>query len=471
MDDREDGEEYFVYRTDGAGGRVEWLDVTKTEELHKRKKMDFSLTGRPTQFHAVPVEERAVDRNGKKLPYALEWPEGHPKARGQRRHVEEKGPFGKSLRRKGSSRATRTTTPAKKENPALDGFEQAWRHDQKRAAEAKQQSITSGSQGDGKSTHRPPSLHKEPTQVMLYGFSASSPADAIKFYETVSGGIICEDYDREPPPKIPNTFSPSASYPPRALTPAETQFAKQYRGGEHWIKVTFDSAEAAERAIEASPHIIGGHYVYAQAFRGVEPDVDEPLLQPRADVQHRSLGMSSRPSQTIGPSFVQRAHLGSRNATTLPRSFTTGAISQSPEHDANEIASPSSSTASSATATGLNYPNLRNRHHPQTEENRSSTNPQQETQATPHPQSHTHFPDMPRMAMRPASEAFLPHPTWSESLIQRLVNAGWFPGDFIGDGAPTLDNGDFDHANASFYWRFMNWIDSVFGTDLCGLKD
>ena len=37
--------------------------------------MDFGLTGRPTQFHAVPVEERAVDRNGKKLPYALEWPE------------------------------------------------------------------------------------------------------------------------------------------------------------------------------------------------------------------------------------------------------------------------------------------------------------------------------------------------------------------------------------------------------------
>lgn len=125
--------------------------------------MDFGLAGRPTQFHAVPVEERAVDRNGKKLPYALEWPEsassimsqnagsltkhrGHPKARGQRRQVEEKGPFGKSLRRKGSSRATRTQTPAKRENPALDGFEQAWRHDQKKAAEAKQQSTTAGSQ-------------------------------------------------------------------------------------------------------------------------------------------------------------------------------------------------------------------------------------------------------------------------------------------------------------------------------------
>ena len=75
MDDREDGEEYFVLQSDGVGGRREVLDRAETERWRKRNKMDFGLTGRPTQFHAVPVEERAVDRNGKKLPYALEWPE------------------------------------------------------------------------------------------------------------------------------------------------------------------------------------------------------------------------------------------------------------------------------------------------------------------------------------------------------------------------------------------------------------
>ena len=31
-------------------------------------------TGRPTQFHAVPFEERAPDGKGGKLPYALEYP-------------------------------------------------------------------------------------------------------------------------------------------------------------------------------------------------------------------------------------------------------------------------------------------------------------------------------------------------------------------------------------------------------------
>ena len=306
---------------------------------------------------------------------------------------------------------------------------------------------------------------------MLYGFLESSQPDAIKFYETVSGGIICEDYARDPPPKIPNSFSLSASYPARALTPAETQLAKQYRGGKNWIKVTFDSTDAAERAIEASPHVIAGHYVYAQAFRGVEPDVDEPILQPKADTQSRSLGAFNRPSQTIGPSFGQRTNIGSRNAATLPRSFITGTVPQSTDHDANGVVSHSSSTASSATATGPDHPNLRNRHQPQTEENRSSTIAQQNPPATPRPQTYTHFPDMPRTVIRPASEAFLPHPTWSESMMQRLVNAGWIPGDFIGDGVPRLQNGDFDYANASFYWRFMHWIDSVFGTDLCGIKD
>ena len=33
------------------------------------------VNGRPTQFHAVPADERAVDSGGKQLPWALEWHE------------------------------------------------------------------------------------------------------------------------------------------------------------------------------------------------------------------------------------------------------------------------------------------------------------------------------------------------------------------------------------------------------------
>lgn len=37
--------------------------------------MAFEGQGRPTQFHGVPLEERAIDSKGNRLPWALQWPE------------------------------------------------------------------------------------------------------------------------------------------------------------------------------------------------------------------------------------------------------------------------------------------------------------------------------------------------------------------------------------------------------------
>lgn len=443
--------------------------------------------GRPTQIHAVPYEERALDSHGRKLPWAHEWPEyvihkandmvvvltlhrGHPNARGHRRQPEEKGPFGKSSVRKSSSRASRTATPAKKDHPALDGFEQAMKHDQKKqAAEAQQQSSTTKAQSDSTSIQRQPSFTKEPTQVILFGFSNSRRCEAVEKFEIFSCGMICEDYPRKPRPRIPEAFASPAAR--RALTVAEKSLVKQFAGGNHWIKVTFDSAEAAERAIYCSPHQIGGHWVYAQEYRGVGPDVDEPILTRRDDQGPQLLGASSRPSQTIGPSFGQKSNIDSSGATTLPRSFATTVMPRTSEQEPTGIASLSSSTASSATATGPSNSDLRNRHISQTEENRSSITSQPNGQTTARPQGFTHFPDIPRTVLRPASEAFLPYPTWSERMLQRLVNAGWIRSDFIGNGAPRLENGDFDHTNASYYWIICHWLDSKLGTDLCGLQD
>lgn len=34
-----------------------------------------AVQSQPTQFHSVPLEERAYDVSGKRLPWALEWPE------------------------------------------------------------------------------------------------------------------------------------------------------------------------------------------------------------------------------------------------------------------------------------------------------------------------------------------------------------------------------------------------------------
>lgn len=365
---------------------------------------------------------------------------------------------------------------------------------QKAAKEARLKSIASSrAQNDGSNTshHPPPSTAKEPTQVVLYGYSPSTQWAAISFYETVSSGIICEDYEREPPSelrKFSNHFSSASNIHRPALTKAESVLARQYKGGNCWIKVTFDSAEAAERAIHNSPHLLQGHLVYAQIFHGAGPEVDEPIPMREEDRGQGRLGASRsthRPSQTLGSSFVPNNSIYSRGGVnTLPRSFTGNTMTEAEAQPAAGPSSLSSSvTASSATATGptVEYPNLRNRHSSQppvtsTKKNQNDTNDSQPATLEPSPPVRdphffTHFPDVPRTVLHPAQEAFLPHPTWFEATMARLSNAGWLPGDMIGDGVPRLENGDFDWARASLYWKIFYWIDSHLGTDICGMKD
>ena len=329
----------------------------------------------------------------------------------------------------------------------------------------------SQAQKDGSApSNNPPYLVKEPVEVFLYGFSPGKSYAAIDFYESISGGIICEDYDRKAPNRrFPDIYSSPA--PARTLTKAEKAKAARYYGGECWIKVTFDSAEAAERAMHNSPHRIEGHWVYAQEFRGVGPERDEPILV-RLDDASQAVGPAHRPSQTLGPSFGQSTNIRGRTANTLPRSFVSYAPT-SPVDDpkGNEDLSLSSSTASSATATDVNYPDLRNRQQTQQAQQEPTTNTDGDRSLSNGRQTLRHFPDIPRTVIRPASEAFLPQPSWSEKAVSRLVKTGLIPGDFIGSGPPRLANGDFDYKMASFYWRFFFWLDNSFGTDFCGLKE
>lgn len=380
----------------------------------------------------------------------------------------------------------------------MDAFELAMIHDyQKAAEEARLQSIASSrAQNDGNTTshHPPPSMYKEPTQVILYGYSPSTQWAAISFYENVSSGIICEDYERQPPSerrKFPNQFSTASNIRPRALTKTESVLARKYSGGNCWIKVTFDSAEAAERAIYYSPHLLQGHWVYAQLFHGAGPEVDQPIPMREEDRGGGLQGASRpahRPSQTLGSSFAQNNSKSSRGgANTLPRSFTGNTTTEAEARPATGPSSPTSSdTASSATATGstVEYPDLRNRNSKRppnltTNTNSDDNSTRSDGQAatlepsTParNPHFFTHFPDVPRTVLRPSHEAFLPHPSWFEATMARLSAAGWFPGDMIGDGVPRLENGDFDWTRASLYWKVFYWIDSHLGTDFCGMKD
>ena len=449
----------------------------------------YSANGRPTQFHAVPPEERAFDENGNQLPWSLEWPDDHPLARGQKRRPVETGPFGKSTRRKGSSRATRTATPAKKESSAVDGFLRGLEEDKRRAelyGEAQDTPITNASvQQDGMAT----TTSKEPVQVMLYGFSPSNQWAAIAHYERASGGMICEDYERHPPAelrRIPTSFSSLGLGPRRALTAAEKKLSMSYKGGKAWIRVTFDSAEAAERACYFSPHLIQGHWVYAELYAdGIVPNNDEPIPLRQEDRQADTT-TSARPShvpthkaatQSLGPAFTRNMQNQQTPANaTLPRSFTSGPSPQTITSQQPTPESGSPSTASSATATaptaGAEDMTLRQR-------GSGAQNPSQPQNSALQPSSPSQinkqymrfFPDVPRTVLRPASEAFLPQPTWTQKTLKYFEDLGLIPRDVIGHAVPFTESGEFDWKNASFYWRICYWVDSTFGSDFCGLKE
>ena len=361
------------------------------------------------------------------------------------------------------SSGTRTTTPAKKENPTIDGFERAMKYDLQREAESKKEESLNAQSTMLHAT----SPDKEPTQIILYGYAPSREYAAIDKYEKCSGGIICEDYEREPPSqlkKYPSMFDNSRPIHPRPLTNQEKSLASKYDGGEHWIKLTCDSAEAAARAVENSPQQIYGHWVYAELWKGKGPEPDVSILVTEEDYERDPFGgprPPPRPSQTISAAFSQPVRTQTRATSTLPRGFQPNVASQAEIPPAQEADSNSPSTASSATATATapDHTTLRNRPQAQAEQTQTPTDRDMIA------------PGIRRAHLRPESEAYPPLVSWWERQLQWLRAQGWIPGDFIGWQLPLNENNEFDWDKATWYWRMLYWIDTHFGTDICTLRD
>lgn len=318
---------------------------------------------------------------------------------------------------------------------------------------------------------------------MLFGYQKSREYQAIDLFEKISHGVICENYPRGPPAilqKYPTASSSDTHIHPRNLTPQERKIAAIYSGGESWVKLTCESAEAAARAVEGSGQQVYGHWVYAELWQGQGPSVDEPIPIRDEDRVGEDFGSARPPrrtSQSLSAAFSQHVRNQQRTTATLPRSFNPTAMSQAEGQQRTDAVSTSPSTAPSATATGPEHPNLRNRQPFQNDVNEISPPPQINTpaQIVPagqyNPAMLRHFQDRPRTVLRPASEAFLPMPTWWERNTKWLRETGWIPGDFIGDTLPITAAGEFDWAAASWYWRLCYWIDTHAGSDICGLKD
>ncbi len=81
------------------------------------------------------------------------------------------------------------------------------------------------------------------------------------------------------------------------------------------------------------------------------------------------------------------------------------------------------------------------------------------------------IPSATKLKLRPAEEALLPTRTTAQLIASYMPFAGFLGGHMIGEQIPRKEDGQFDYAGASVYWKFWFWCDQLFGTDFCGLKD
>jgi hypothetical protein len=376
-------------------------------------------------------------------------------------------------------------------------------------------------------------------EVLLYGYKPSLQYAALQRYETISRGHILEDYAREPPSVTAaaavdtlsfgggRRFRTLASFPAaawRTLTHDERQRVNTYAGGQCWIKVTFDSALAGERAVAASPQAVHDYWVYAEPYRDQPPHRDTPI----------PVVLRGAPGGDGGGYGSTAA--GDLASRVLRRPGTSAAMS--PGSAADDSMS-SSSTASSATATGYAAaaaapvaPSRSELYRASaaasaTNTAASSTNPtaagRTRTIATTTggpagaagaaagaagtvgagavggaaagavaaaaaaaPEFCTAIPTARRIRLRPAEEAVLPARTLAERLAPYVPFVHLLPGGGGGGGLfsffwgssgdegghiPRLADGRLDYARAGVYWKLCFWLDHFFHTDLCGLKE
>jgi hypothetical protein len=407
----------------------------------------------------------------------------------QRRIQEEKGPFGKA-RKRGTSRAKTPT-----QNSALDI---AQRDNDKRIddifgsfkTESNQRSTRAAS---GSVAALPPSASapnlidagalsvsfqasastnvsaKEPKEVILYGYSTDVQWAAISHFEKVSGGLIYEEYDREPwNPKLGLSFNPSSTMRAssiRTLDKSALRKVNQYVGGNNWIKVTFDSAEAAERACHYSPHNIQGYTVFAEPYRGTGPTGGDRAI--RAIV-------GGALSQTASPNTLSSGTLGGRDSSTTASSATATAPVLAPFARSTTEPLFRASGAFPDDNTAL-VPTPQSQ--PQSISQTSSTTTTTTTALGPRSARATlrlKGANVKPAVFLPQEKAFLPSQNRWQQTVGSLPIIGWVIGSgqgIIGDQVPRKEDGSFDLDKASVYWRTWYAVDACFGTDFCGVRE
>lgn len=342
----------------------------------------------------------------------------------------------------------------------------------------------------------------EPTEVVLYGYGPDHEWAAISFYEKVSNGSILEDYERRPPhQRFDLSLALPRSQSQSVLSPAAKAKRNRYFGGDHYIKITFDSQQAADLACHRSPHPINGHLVFAEPFNSATPPKDTSIPYTNgADAQSAS-------------AFLPR----SASSTTLPAAPFD--VSQSRTADGPAIRrdsqpqtflQPGARTAAQGIQRSTTIPNFHSSDPFQARSNviqSSATSTSASLSAQQQPRLRpSRLPNAKRAVLISADEAFLPakqsYTGWLAfipflmALFASSSSSSHDSSSVSGSGGsnalaqfgqqhqqqqqrssqgragqiPRLEDGSFDYDNAGLYWRLFAWLDGVLGTDMCGLR-
>ncbi|KAH8908008.1 hypothetical protein BR93DRAFT_927038, partial [Coniochaeta sp. PMI_546] len=418
----------------------------------------------PLILHNVPDDELYVGDDGIQRPYAMVFPhqDEHTSSKRSRRAAAESGSFGKSSRRSRS----KTATPARREDPtiaAADKVFSSWIQNQAQTSstspdDTTTRKVSSSQPSDDNSASVPATrfapAQKEPTEVILRGYrSALQQYAAIDRFEQVAGRI-CEDYPRDPPieqRRYKSELRDPAYTRRRALTPEERAKVNKADGGEHWVKVTFESAEAADLAISASPLSILGHMVYAEPYHGIPPTRDEAILDASiGDLMDDRLRSPShngprRQSHAKNSSFSGRRGLRAMELDTSPISSRTA--DSATITSASETATLSSATSSATITGGVTVATT-------TGSDALEKQAQSEFCRT--------IPTARKVRLLPAEQALLPQQSLTQRLLNMIPFLRWFSGSMIGNEVPRTETGEFDWDRASLYWKLICWLDLYF---------
>ena len=383
-----------------------------------------------------------------------------------RRAVPETGSFGKASTRRSRSRTNTPAAKVVKEDPTLAAADAIFTsylakqaaappdpsQRQRKASvpsSASQPNLSHSTALEPTDSNTGPAsryVHKEPTEVILRGFNSTQQYAAIREYERI-GGRICEDYPRDPPleqRKFKSDLRDPAVLRKRAMTQEEKAKALRFAGGEHWIKITFESAEAAEAAVDSSPQTILGYAVYAEMYRGVPPTNDEAIPAHREQrLSTPRAGRNTFPRSAMTPNMSQTGRglfsISPPDSQASTQTLDTATLSTT----------TSTGTASTATITGGPL-------HTWSQSLPSQNQP-------PRSDFCRRIPTAKRIQLLPAEQALMPQKSYSQRLLAKIPLINWFSSDIIGTTVPKTENGEFDWAKASLYWKLIHWVDALTG--------